>query len=73
MDPACGLQSMEAWEQSWYGEPNNSERAYSKEQGREVKKQELSSVTAIRRLPRWKKYAERQDKERVPGNNTFRC
>lgn len=38
-----------------------------------TKKQELSNVTVIRRLTRWRKHAERQDKEEVPENIIFMC
>lgn len=66
------LAGMEPWEQSWYGKPSNSLESLLKGAGKRGKK-ELSSVTAIRSLPRWRQCAERQDMERVLGNSTFMC
>lgn len=44
-----------------------------KRAGKRGKKQELSNMTAIRRLPRWKNHSETSDRRRIPGNITFMC
>lgn len=44
-----------------------------KRAGKRGKKQELSNMTAIRRLPRWKNHSETSDRRIIPGNITFMC